>query len=81
MTHPEMARLLIAERQRDLLATADAHRKIRFARRMRKAQAAQPADSVVVPRIPDFVDGSFREDVDVKHVPSNPAVPAARRVA
>jgi hypothetical protein len=75
MTHPEMARMLINERQRDLLRQAETSRVRRFARKQRKAQEARAhAVAVVpVPRIPDFVDGTFREDAET--------VPAARTAA
>jgi cell division septation protein DedD len=56
MTHPEMTRMLLMDRQRELIANAEAHRKARFARRSRKAERA---DEVSVPMIPDFVDGTF----------------------
>jgi hypothetical protein len=78
MNHPEMARMLIAERQRDLLARAEAQRTVRSARRHRKELAARPAD-IAVPRIPDFVDGSFREEMTV--APAKAAVPASRQAA
>jgi hypothetical protein len=78
INHPEMARMLIAERQRDLLARAEAQRTVRFARRHRKQLATQPAD-LAVARIPDFVDGTFREEKTA--APAEAAVPAARQAA
>ncbi|HLK00677.1 MAG TPA: hypothetical protein VKU39_12315 [Streptosporangiaceae bacterium] len=79
MTHPEMTRMLIAEQQRDMLARADQRRKVRFAKRQRKVNddAVAAAEELLVARVPDYVDGSFRENAPE----ATSAAPAARSAA
>lgn len=79
MTHPEMTRMLIAQQQRDLLARAERRRTLRFAKRQRKVNeaAAHTAEELLVARVPDYVDGTFRENAPE----AKSAVPAARSAA
>ena len=79
MTHPEMTRMLIVQQQRDMLARADQRRRLRFAKQQRKVNdtAASAAEDLLVARIPDYVDGTFRKDVPA----AKSAVPAARSAA
>jgi hypothetical protein len=64
--HPEILRELGSQRNSEMRARANhatlvrmAGRAVRAARRAR--HAAKEADALIVPAIPDYVDGSFRE--------------------
>ncbi len=67
--HPEILRELNAQRGRELRARAQQARLARMAIRSRRhgrawpaAPAADEAAVVVLPAIPDYVDGSFRSE-------------------
>ena len=70
--HPELAREMIRQRageMRDRAAKAGEAREARAARdaaRDRRDQAATMA-AIPMPRIPDYVDGTFRETGDAVH--------------
>ena len=73
--HPEILRELIAERGRDL--QAQAHRAM-LARSAAKAARAgrrghRVPDQVVIPAIPDYVDGSFGTEPATGAAASEPA--------
>jgi hypothetical protein len=58
--HPSMAREIMRHRESDLRRQARRDGMAKAARRAAKAQrAAAAAAAVPVPRIPDFVDGTF----------------------
>jgi hypothetical protein len=64
--HPEILRELGTQRNSEMRARADhaslvrmAGKAVRAARRARRA--AGQADALIVPAIPDYVDGSFQE--------------------
>jgi len=76
--HPEILRELAAQRSRDL--REQAHR-VHLARTVRQTLRAmrhrtRPDDEIVIPAIPDYVDGSFRATGD-----EAARVPAGRRAA
>ncbi len=61
--HPEFLRELNAQRGRELRARAQQARLARMAIRSRRGRAAADEAAVVVlPAIPDYVDGSFRSE-------------------
>ena len=67
--HPEHAREMIRQRageRQDRAAKAGEARAARNAARDRRDQAAAAA-AVPLPRIPDYVDGTFRETGDAAH--------------
>jgi hypothetical protein len=77
--HPEILRELTAQRHRDL--HQQAHRAS-LARTVSRAlrglrRDVHPGEELVVPAIPDYVDGSFRTAGDE----AANQVPAARRAA
>jgi hypothetical protein len=57
--HPEILRILNAQRGREMRAQAQQARLARTAIRNRR-RARDLADEFVLPAIPDYVDGSFR---------------------
>ena len=82
--HPEILRQLTAQHRRDLQERA--HRAITARTVSRGLRALRHGtrtdDEMVVPAIPDYVDGSFRATAD-EAASSKPQsqVPAARRAA
>jgi hypothetical protein len=67
--HPELAREMIRQRvgeRQDQAAKAGEARAARNAARDRRHQAATMA-AIPMPRIPDYVDGTFRETGDAAH--------------
>ena len=77
--HPEILRELNAQRGRELQDRAHQAALARTVSRARRAlrRHAHPADEVVVPAIPDYVDGSFRTAGDE----TASQVPASRHAA
>ena len=76
--HPEILRELTAQRGRDLRERAHRAQLARTASQGRRAirrnaRHMNEADALVVPAIPDYVDGTFRSAQD--------RVPAARHAA
>jgi hypothetical protein len=76
--HPEILRELSAQRGRDLRERAQRAQLVRTASQGRRAirrnaRHLNEADALVVPAIPDYVDGTFRSAQD--------RVPAARHAA
>jgi hypothetical protein len=70
--HPEMAREIIRQRAGEMRAQAKRDRDARVARqaaRERRDRAAA-AEAAAVPRVPDYVDGTFREAEDRAHATS-----------
>jgi hypothetical protein len=61
--HPDMMRELANQRGRELRARARAAGAAKLARRFRKEphQRTAAAAEFVLPRIPDYVDGTFRD--------------------
>jgi hypothetical protein len=85
--HPEIARELTAQRGREMRAQARQASVVRAASRLRRALrhgtgGLHGADELVIPAIPDYVDGSFRTSADDQSASSQPGrVPASRRAA
>jgi hypothetical protein len=88
--HPEIARYITVQRGREMQAQARQATLAREASRIRRSTrrgAGRPdgADELVIPAIPDYVDGSFRTSPAAGTAgqgSSQPGpVPASRRVA
>ena len=82
--HPEIMRQLHTEHSRDLRERAHRAGLARTARRALRAlrhTGVAEADEVVVPAIPDYVDGSFQTTADQAARDGQGRVPAARRAA
>jgi len=61
--HPEILRLMTAQRAQEMRTQAHRARLARMARLTRRGHAGpDEADEFVLPPIPDYVDGSFRTD-------------------
>ena len=56
--HPDVMRELANQRGREMRARA---REATLARRIRKERRTAAAAEFVLPRIPDYVDGTFRD--------------------
>ena len=59
--HPDVMRELARQRGYELRARAREVEAARLARRFRKEPRRNTAATVVLPRIPDYVDGTFRD--------------------
>jgi len=85
--HPEIARELNAQRGREMRAQARQATAARVASRLRRALrhgtgGLDGADDLVIPAIPDYVDGSFRTSPADQNAASQPGwVPTSRRAA
>jgi hypothetical protein len=85
--HPEIARKLTAQRGREMQAQARQATQARAASRIRRAQrrgndGLDGADELVIPAIPDYVDGSFRTSPVAENTADQAGrVPASRRPA
>jgi hypothetical protein len=76
--HPEILRELGSQRNNEMRARAYhvslvrmAGKAVRAAQRARRA--AEEADALIVPAIPDYVDGSFRAAPAADHAADIPA--------
>jgi hypothetical protein len=85
--HPEIARELTAQRGREMRAQAQQATVVRAASRLRRALrhgtgGSDGAGELVIPAIPDYVDGSFRTSPADQNAASQPGqVPASRHAA
>jgi hypothetical protein len=85
--HPEIARELAAQRGREMRAHARQASVARAASRLRRALrhgtgGLDGADELVIPAVPDYVDGSFLTSPAGENAASQPGrVPASRRAA
>ena len=77
--HPEILRELTAQHNRDLRERAHRAHVARTLRGLRRGHRHDEADEIVVPAIPDYVDGSFRAIPARDEAASQ--VPAARNAA
>ena len=78
--HPEIMRQLTVQRSRDLQERAYRAQVVRKLRTLRRRRRPEQADEVVIPAIPDYVDGSFRTAEDAADQGAS-QVPAARNAA
>jgi len=85
--HPEILRELAAQRGRDIQAQAQQVALARAVSRMRRALRHGSgrldwADELIIPAIPDYVDGSFQTSPADENAVGQPGrVPASRRAA
>jgi hypothetical protein len=85
--HPEILRELAAQRGREMRAHAQQATLARLGSRVRRALRhgagrTDGADELVIPAIPDYVDGSFRTSPTAENAAGQPdRVPASRRAA
>ncbi len=82
--HPEILRELSAQRGREMRARARQGTLARMAIRATRRRRSRPAETggFVPPRIPDYVDGSFRTDPVGDQVASEAGrAPAGRHAA
>jgi hypothetical protein len=88
--HPEIARELTVQRGREMQAQARQARLARAASRIRRALrrgtgGLDGADELVIPAVPDYVDGSFRTSPTAENAGQGSGqpgrVPASRRAA
>jgi hypothetical protein len=83
--HPEILRELHSQHNRDMQQWAQRAQLGRTVRRtlraMRRSTHVAETDELVVPAIPDYVDGSFRTTGDQAAGKAQGQVPAARHAA
>jgi hypothetical protein len=85
--HPEIARELATQRGREMRAHAQQAKAAREVRRLRRALrhgtgGLDQTHELVIPAIPDYVDGSFRTSPTGETAASqSDRVPASRRAA
>ena len=80
--HPDILRELISQRGREMREQAHRARLVRMSRRSRHVRDLPPDDEIVVPAIPDYVDGSFRTEPAVDQVATEAGQePVARHAA
>ena len=60
--HPEILRAMNVQRGRELRERAHRARLARMIRSSRHARDLPPDEEIVIPAIPDYVDGSFRAE-------------------
>jgi hypothetical protein len=79
--HPELLRELNNQRGREMRERAHRARLARMIRSSRRGRA-RPDDELVIPAIPDYVDGSFRTEPAVDQVATEAGQePVARHAA
>ena len=80
--HPDFLREIHNQRGREMREQAHRARLARMIRVSRHVRDLPPDDEVVVPAIPDYVDGSFRTEPAVDQVATEAGQePAARHAA
>ncbi len=81
--HPEILRELTSQRGREMRARAEQATLARSAIRARRThRRGGQAGEIVMPTIPDYVDGSFRTVPDLDQPASRPdRVPSQRHAA
>ena len=65
--HPDMARDIIRQHAADMRAQAQRDKDARTARAAARAERHRAKALAVIPPIPDYVDGTFREPRDCAH--------------
>jgi hypothetical protein len=81
--HPDMMRDMADQRGREMRARARENELARRARKELRRQRRHAAAAFVLPRIPDYVDGTFRdaEDAGARHADGEHAARAGGRAA
>ena len=80
--HPDIIRELNHQRSREMREQAHRARLVRMIRNSRHGRDLPPDKEIVIPAIPDFVDGSFRTEPAVDQVATEAGQePVARHAA
>jgi hypothetical protein len=80
--HPDILRELISQRGREMREQAHRASLVRMSRRGRHVRDLPPDDEIVVPAVPDYVDGSFRTEPAVDQAATEAGQkPVARHAA
>lgn len=80
--HPDFAREIHNQRGREMRERAHRSRLVRMIRSSRHGRDLPPDEELVVPAIPDFVDGSFRTEPAADQVATKAGQePVARHAA
>ena len=66
--HPDFLRELNVQRGREMRERAHRARLVRMIRKSRHGRDLPPDEEIVIPVIPDYVDGSFRTEPAVDQV-------------
>jgi hypothetical protein len=80
--HPDFLREMQVQRSRDMRERAHRSRLVRMIRSSRHGRDLPPDEELVIPAVPDFVDGSFRTEPAVDQVATEAGQePVARHAA
>ena len=80
--HPDFLREIHNQRGREMRERAHRARLVRMIRSSRHARDLPPDEEIVIPAIPDYVDGSFRAERAVDQVATEAGQePVARHAA
>jgi len=80
--HPDFLREIHDQRGREMRERAHRARMVRMIRSSRHGRDLPPDEELVIPAVPDFVDGSFRAEPAVDQVPAEAGQePVARHAA
>lgn len=80
--HPDFLREIHDQRGREMRERADRARLVRMIRSSRHGRDLPPDEEIVIPAIPDYVDGSFRTAPAAGQVATEAGQePAARHAA
>ena len=80
--HPDFLREIHNQRGREMRERAHRARLVRMIRSNRHARDLPPDEELVIPAVPDFVDGSFRTEPAVDQVATEAGQePVARHAA
>jgi hypothetical protein len=80
--HPDFRREVTSQRGRDMRERAHRARLVRMLRGSRHGHDLPPDEELVVPAIPDYVDGSFRTEPAADQVATEAGQePVARHAA
>ena len=80
--HPDFLRELSVQRGREMRERAHRARLVRMIRSSRHVRDLPPDDEIVIPAIPDYVDGSFRTEPAADQVATEAGQePVARHAA
>jgi hypothetical protein len=80
--HPDFARELHNQRGREMRERAHRARLVRMIRNSRHGRDLPPDEEIVIPAIPDYVDGSFRAEQAAEQVATEAGQePVARHAA
>ena len=79
--HPDFIRELHNQRDREMRERAHQARLVRMVRSRRRGRDLPPDEELVIPAVPDFVDGSFRTEPAADQVATEAGQESAARHA